>query len=167
MKRLILMRHAKSDWSFELEDHARPLNKRGRKSAKALGRWLQEKAYLPDEVLCSTAIRTRETLDLLKVGVQTWHERALYLAPPEAMLECLRGADRNCVLMVGHNPGIAELAEALVVSPPPHPRFADYPTGATLVVDFDISDWRDLEISSGTVIDFIVPRELTEQAVTE
>uniref|UniRef100_UPI0035189862 SixA phosphatase family protein n=1 Tax=Nioella sp. TaxID=1912091 RepID=UPI0035189862 len=67
MKRLILMRHAKSDWSLGQPDAARPLNARGQRSAEAMGDWLREKGYLPDQILCSSAQRTRETLDLLRI----------------------------------------------------------------------------------------------------
>lgn len=162
MKRLILVRHAKSDWSMELDDHARPLNKRGLRSAKALGEWLRSKGYLPDEVLCSTATRTRETLAGLGVEAATEFDRALYHAPASVMLETLQAARADCVLMIGHNPGIAAFARALPARAPAHPRFADYPTCATLVVDFDSPDWSSLTPGSGRVLDFVVPRELTE-----
>ncbi|MBZ0123364.1 MAG: histidine phosphatase family protein, partial [Roseovarius sp.] len=63
------------------------------------------------------------------------------------------------VLMIGHNPGIGWLAQTLVADPPPHPRFFDYPTGATLVAGFDVADWADA--GTGRTVEFIVPRELT------
>ena len=78
------------------------------------------------------------------------------------MLDILRAATGDTVLMIAHNPGIAEFAERLVATPPAHPRFADYPTGATLVARFDIADWADLAWHSGTPADFAVPRDLTE-----
>jgi phosphohistidine phosphatase len=64
--------------------------------------------------------------------------------------------------MLGHNPGIAGFAEDLVSHAPDHPRFADYPTCATLVVDFDVNDWSDMTHGSGTPLAFVIPRELTE-----
>ena len=76
------------------------------------------------------------------------------------MFEALRGARGRCVLMLGHNPGISILAELLMAEPPAHPRFADYPTCATLVADFAIEDWSALQQGSGALVDFVIPREL-------
>jgi phosphohistidine phosphatase len=163
MRRLILMRHAKSDWTdFSRPDHDRPLNRRGRTSADALGGWLRARGYQADEVLCSTSERTRETLRRLKLdaGVRTHFSRALYHADAQAMQEALRRAEGNCVLMVGHNPGIADFADRLVAAPPAHDRFEDYPTGATLVCDMDLDDWSGLGWHAGRVIDFVTPRDL-------
>ncbi len=163
MLRLILMRHAKSDWSHAgLGDHARPLNKRGRASAKALGYWMRSKEYWPDEVLCSTAERTGETLLRLDFNppLNTRFVSGLYHAEAEEMLGILHGAKSACVLMIGHNPGICEMANRLVEAPPSHDRFFDYPTAATLVCDFDKTDWRDVTWFSGEEVDFVIPREL-------
>lgn len=162
MKRLVLMRHAKSDWSRELADHDRPLNRRGHRSARALGDWLRENGHLPDEVLCSTATRTRETLDGLALPeTRTSFERPLYHADPETMLAVLKEALGDTVLMLGHNPGIGEFAADLVTEPPRHPRFDDYPTCATLVVDFVIDGWDALKLGTGIPRAFTIPRELT------
>lgn len=161
---LILMRHAKSDWSFEQEDHDRPLNPRGRLSAEALGDWLRDQDLTPDQVLCSTSARTRETFDLLKLETQVHFSDALYHAAPETMLDVLKQAQGQRVLMVGHNPGIALFANGLVAAAVAHPRFQDYPTCATLVVKFDISRWSDLTLRSGTAQHFVVPRELINPA---
>ncbi|HBS40186.1 MAG TPA: phosphoglycerate mutase, partial [Rhodobacteraceae bacterium] len=68
--RLILMRHANSDWHLGVPDHARPLNTRGRQASTALGGWLRHNQYLPDEIISSTAARTLETCDLLKLDTQ-------------------------------------------------------------------------------------------------
>lgn len=159
--RLILMRHAKSAWGDPgLDDHDRPLNGRGERSARALGTWLRQGGWLPDEVLCSTAARTRATLAGLALDAPARFLPALYHAAPQSMLEALAGATRPSVLMVAHNPGIAFLAEALVAQPPDHGRFADYPTGATLVVEFPAEAWDQVRPGSGRVLDFAVPRDL-------
>lgn len=159
--RLILMRHAKSDWQGPTTpDHDRPLNPRGRASAKALGDWMRHHAYLPDEVLCSTATRTRETLEELALTAPVEFVARLYHAEPWDMLDILRGAKGACVLMIGHNPGIAEFAQELVSTPVDHPRFHDYPTCATLVVDFDAGDWSEVGQNTGSVVNFAVPRDL-------
>lgn len=161
MKRLILMRHAKSDWSASGDDHSRPLNARGRDSAPAMGRWLKEHGWLPGEVLCSTATRTRQTLALLGLPeVPTRFERALYLAEADEIIETLRSATGDTVLLLGHNCGIAECADALVNVPPDHPRFADYPTCATSVIQFDVADWTEIREGTGDCIDFAIPREV-------
>lgn len=160
--RLILMRHAKSSWSTAaLADHDRPLNGRGRRSATALGSWLRAWGYVPDQVLCSTATRTRETLAGLAIKADVQFDPALYLADPATMLAAVRAATGKVVLMIGHNPGIAELAAELVAKAPAHDRFMDYPTGATLVVDF-AAGWPDIMPGTGQVVDFVVPRELTD-----
>ena len=164
MLRLILMRHAKSDWDNpDLYDFKRPLNKRGRASAEALGQWLRDRAYLPDEVLCSSSVRTTETLRQLKLDPQTKTEmvRTLYHAGAQSMLEVLREASGSVVLMIGHNPGICALANALLREPATHERLSDYPTGATLVCDFDVTAWAEVDWHSADYVDFVVPRELT------
>ena len=159
---LILMRHAKSDWDTPaLPDHDRTLTKRGQRSALALGDWMREKGWLPDTVLCSTAIRTRQTLEGLRMEAPVQFLKALYHAEAEDMHRTLKAATAPTVLMIGHNPGIGDFAHELLDTPPDHPRFEDYPTGATLVAEFDIEDWSELGWGKGHARDFIVPRELT------
>lgn len=157
--RLILMRHAKSSWEDPSEeDHDRPLSKRGRAGADALGTWLRARGYLPDEILCSSAARTRETCDRLALDAPAQHLPSLYLAPPHRMLSALERATGQTVLMIGHNPGIATLAAQVITRPPEHMRFFDYPTGATLVAEFDAPSWP--QISTGRAVDFTIPRDV-------
>jgi len=159
--RLILMRHAKSSWGDPAQDdHQRPLNGRGRRSAEALGTWLKANNITPDQILVSSAQRTQETLEGLKLEAVKNISDALYHASPAAMMQVLKQATGQTVLMLAHNPGIAWLARDLVVRPPEHPRFGDYPTGATLVADFEIDQWRDLKPGTGRVINFVTRREL-------
>lgn len=158
---LILTRHAKSAWDTNSpSDHSRPLNKRGRRSAIALGEWLRDNDQRPDQILCSSAQRTRETKALMQFDVQTAFIERLYHASSDVIFQALREAEMNKVLVVSHNPGIAAFAHAIVKDPPDHIRFDDYPTGATLVAQFDIDSWAHLSWSSGRVVDFVVPREL-------
>jgi len=161
---LILTRHAKSSWDNPLlSDHDRPLNKRGRKSAAAIGKWLRENGWLPDEVLSSTSTRTRETWDRMALQAEKLcFHRALYHADPEDMMTELSGAKGATVLMLGHNPGIAAFASHIVRHAPDHLRFLDYPTCATTVIRFDIGSWTDIRWHSGKVLGFITPRELLE-----
>jgi phosphohistidine phosphatase len=159
---LILMRHAKSSWDdFMQPDHARPLNARGRTSAAAMGKWLKDNDYLPEELLCSTAERTRETYARLGItAATTRYEDALYHAGADVMLHVLQTAEANTILMLGHNPGIAYFAEMLAQNQASDPRFSDYPTCATTVFHFDLHSWSDVKFSQGTVIDFAIPREV-------
>ncbi|MFV0385874.1 SixA phosphatase family protein [Paracoccus sp. (in: a-proteobacteria)] len=160
-RRLILTRHAKSAWDDPgLADHDRPLNNRGRRSALALGDWMVSRGYEPEEVLCSTARRTRETWDMiagapLEVRPLIRFEPGLYHASAEKMLTILRTASHPCVVMLGHNPGIAELAALLPARPPLEPDFRRFPTCATLVVDFQIDTWAEVEPRQGSVMDFV------------
>lgn len=162
-RRLILTRHAKSSWDDPaMDDHDRPLNLRGRRAALELGEWLHSRGYEPDEVLCSTAERTRETWARaaaapLEVTPRVDYVGALYHAAPEAMLHVLRRATGDCVMMIGHNPGIAAFAAMLPARAPVDPDFRRYPTTATLVVDFQIDDWAAARPGAGSVLDFFVP----------
>ena len=158
--KLILMRHAKSSWNSPGPDHDRPLNARGRDAALQLGDWLRAQGHLPDVALVSSAARTQETFARLKLDCPAHSERALYLAEAAKMHSVLSKAQQASVLMLGHNPGIAEFAEVLVQKAPEHDRFMDYPTGATLVVEFDGPVWANVVPHSGRVLDFVVPREL-------
>lgn len=163
MKTLILMRHAKSDWSHGLPDHERPLNTRGQNAAPVMGNWLQDHGLQPDQVLCSSAKRTRETLDRLGLDLpEPQISRALYLASPQGILETIQKCIGHTVLCIGHNPGMGSLAQALVQSPPAHSRFGAFPTGATLVCRFQTESWQDISAGMGELIGFAVPRDYTD-----
>ncbi len=165
--RLILIRHAKSSWdSPTLGDHDRPLNGRGRRSASAIGAWLNDHGYLPDLVLSSDSKRTRETWDRIgrELGQQPGQVHwlaELYHARAQDMLDVLRAAGTApTVLMLGHNPGIGGMASMIAENRPPHDRYGDYPTAATAIIDFDAAQWRDVDWGMGRVTDFAVPRDL-------
>jgi len=85
---------------------------------------------------------------------------ALYHAGADVMLAVLRHAMSDTVMMIGHNPGIADFAARLTAHPPLHAEFVRYPTGATMVVDFAVGDWTHAAFGQGSVIDFTVPREI-------
>lgn len=162
-RRLILTRHAKSSWDDPLmEDRDRPLNARGRRAAHELGDWIASRGHDPEEVICSSATRTRETWEgvasaVLEVRPLVRFEAALYQAGPDVMMQVLKGATGASVMMIGHNPGIAEFAAMLPARAPADPDFARYPTCATLVVDFQIDSWADLTPGQGSVMDFFRP----------
>ncbi len=159
--RLTLVRHAKSSWDGQEKDHDRPLNGRGRHAADVLGKWLAGR--MPDTVLCSDAARARETWERIAAagdGPDAQLVPRLYHADPDTILSVLRTAAGQHVCIVGHNPGLAGFAERIVARPPDHPRFADYPTGATTVMTFPAESWTQVGWHSGEVEGFVVPREL-------
>lgn len=166
-KKLIIMRHAKSGWDNPMaDDFDRVLNPRGRAAAALLGAWLRDNAYVPDEVIVSSAARTQQTWQLVKEGgalspTQVRIEDSLYLASEMTLLQQVKRATGNCVLVIAHNPGIAEFADALVATPPAHPQFMHYPTCATTVLQSESPNWADLALGQNSVVDFIVPRDLS------
>jgi phosphohistidine phosphatase len=162
-KRLILMRHAKSNWNQSVSDHERDLNARGRTAVEVIRKWLQTSDYVPDEAMVSTAIRTRETHNRLKLETERFTYIAqLYHASVKVYLECLQKAKGQTVLILGHNPGVSDFAAAMTVSRPEHNRFDNFPTCATWVADFAIADWKDVRAGMAVSVDFAIPRELIE-----
>lgn len=166
-RRLILTRHAKSSWDDPLmEDFDRPLNRRGRRSADALGQWLSRHDPHPEDVLVSSAVRTQETWSRIARHLRPPHQVTitddLYHATPETMRRVLSQAEGDTVLLIAHNPGIAALASGLIGTPPPHIRFHDYPTGATTIMTFEVDTWAEIAPRSGLCIEFIVPRDLID-----
>ncbi len=116
-KTLLLLRHAKSSWDDPaLADHDRPLAARGRKAGKLIGEYLRRERIPISLVLCSSARRARETLDLVAPSGEIQIERDLYGASADELLERLRNVpdEVDAVLLIGHNPSIEELAVGLV-----------------------------------------------------
>lgn len=160
-RRLLLLRHAKAvapgPGASDASDHARGVSARGRLDAAALGRLLRERALIPAVALISTALRTRETFDLL--GLDAARPRrlfsdALYLAAPETLLDLLREQDdtADSVMLVGHNPGMHELALWLARD---GAGLADgFPTCTLALFAFD-GDWRDLAPTRATLLDLL------------
>lgn len=164
---LILIRHAKSDWGgIGAPDHDRPLNARGRAAAPLIGDWLTAQGLVPDTVLCSTARRTQETwagiADHLPGAPAPTLTRAIYEALPEDILNAIHAAEGNTLAVIGHNPGIGNLAFMLATDLPAHEKFDAYPTGATTVLRFEAEGWHEIEHRQGEVVAFVVPRDLTD-----
>lgn len=161
MKRLVLLRHAKSSWATPgQDDHARPLNPRGQRAALLLGTWLRQKPWSLDVILSSTAERTQQTVAGLELRQPPVLDKSLYLASPTTLWQRVQQTSEASVLLVAHNPGIAALAEQLVAAPPKHSRFFDYPTGALTVVAFDADDWHACVPGQGIATDFVIPADL-------
>lgn len=139
MRRLALVRHAKSDWGAPmLADHDRPLNRRGMRDAPAAAARLAATGFRPDVILCSTALRARATADAFgaALGVAVTADAVLYAAAPETLLRAAIGAAVPAVLLVGHDPGMSLLAERLSDG-----RIDRMPTCAVAVFEWDQDDW--------------------------
>jgi len=167
MNRLHLLRHAKSAAKEKMEDRERPLSRRGRETARRIARHLPAKLGAIDLVLCSSARRTRETMELvlpeLTPRPRVVIEEGLYLAPHQdlaARLRRLDPTDAN-VLMIGHNPGLHELAVALADrnSPDFHKlATGKFPTAA--LVSFLVADWATLGYSLHALETYQTPESL-------
>ena len=163
---LLLMRHAKSSWEDpSLPDRERPLSKRGGGAAERMGAHLRAARLIPDVVLCSTSLRTRETLDRLGLpGGEVRFEAALYGAGADELLARLRDltAETGSAAIIGHNPGMHDLAIELAGSDlgEPAARMREkFPTGALAVFEVD-GPWRNLARGRARLTIFLVPREL-------
>ena len=165
--RLIVVRHAKSNWDDPMTgDHERPLAPRGQKAAAAVAAWLGSRGFRPQTVLCSDARRTRETWEALDQGLDGSPEvrflPALYQAACSTILDIVRQeATGSPVMVIGHNPGLGSFAAQLPEEPPRHPGFGRYPAGATTVIDFPAEAWADIGWGDGRVVEFVVPKDLT------
>jgi phosphohistidine phosphatase len=156
MHQLHLLRHAKSSWDDDADDHQRPLNRRGREAARLIGETLPKAIGELDLVLCSTALRAREPAIL--------YENGLYLATAEALLHRLQQLDEadGAVMVVGHNPGLHELAAAL--ADPGSSGFSTlangkFPTGVR--VRFTVAtSWAELDTSRHRLVDYVTVKSL-------
>jgi phosphohistidine phosphatase len=167
MRRLILLRHAKSDWPDGVADPDRPLAPRGQEAAPKMAAYLAAQGLLPDRVLVSPARRTQETWALVAESVPARAETVpeIYEAPPERILAAIRRApeEAGTLLVVGHNPGIGELAAALVGEGPRKLRAraaGEFPTAAFAVIDFEGESWAALEPGTGRLERFVRPRDI-------
>ena len=165
VKRLVLLRHAKSSWSDPgPADHDRPLNGRGRRAAPVVGRHLRDAGLVPDLVLCSSAVRARATLDRLGLpdDIVVRVEDDLYGADPDEIVELLRAVPDavGSVLVVAHNPGLEELTELLVADERSLPD--RFPTAALAELRLPIARWDDVAPGGATLASFVTPRELDD-----
>lgn len=161
MKRLILMRHAKSDWNHpRLSDHDRPLNKRGRTAAPAMGAWLIDQGYAPDQALVSSAERTQETFRLSAMTCPAKTETTLYNAGAEAILRVIQGADEAAitVIVIAHQPGMQEVANRLL----PEWEVDEYPTAKAAILTFDAPSWFEVSWGDGQLVAEMAPKLLPE-----
>ena len=173
MLSLMLLRHAKSSWAETGQaDLDRPLNDRGKRSAAAVGRYMASNGLVPQLVLCSPARRASQTWSLvageLPASPEVLVAAEIYdFGDGNSLMECLRhkaGAAQS-VLLVGHNPSIAGLAQTLIGtgSGKLRERLEEkYPTAALAVISFDLANWGSLTAGSGTLLRFVRHRDITD-----
>lgn len=171
MKRLTLFRHAKSGWDEPVaRDFDRPLNAKGKRAARTMGEWLRAQGATFDQITGSPAIRVVETLENLSLGLgetlaPAW-DRRVYLASASTLLDVVQEAPDGAasLMLVGHNPGLEELALLLV------PECADdavrnqveekFPTATIAEIAFDVARWDDVRPNGGALTRFVRPRDL-------
>ena len=174
MRHLYLLRHAKSSWNEPaLKDFDRPLAPRGWNTAPLMGDYMEKQGYKPDCILCSPAMRTRETLEMIQRHLngspEVFFNDSLYHASASGIIDLIRTLDGRYgkLLVIGHNPGIQELALLLTGRGPRHiwqAMWAKYPTAALAVLNFDLASWSDLKPRQGELEVFQTPKKLQEQA---
>ncbi|HEX8126772.1 MAG TPA: histidine phosphatase family protein [Allosphingosinicella sp.] len=169
MKTLTLLRHAKSGWDDPVSrDFDRPLNPRGRKAARTVGLEMKAQGLAFDLVLASPARRVIETLEEVSAGlggIEPQFDRRLYLASTATLLEIVRAAPDEVgrLLVVGHNPGLEELALCLSRRDEAGLRAeveVKYPTGTVAEIALDVERWTEVEEATGRLVRFIRPRDL-------
>jgi phosphohistidine phosphatase len=164
MKRLYLLRHAKSSWSDPaLADSKRPLAPRGRKAAEKMAKELRRREIRPKLVLCSSSQRTQETLELIASSLgepRVEVEEALYGAGSDALLARVRAVSDSvgAVLVVGHNPALQDLA--LRLAPDSERLIEKFPTCALAAFELDAESWEELGQTEARLAAYVVPREL-------
>lgn len=162
MKTLLLMRHAKSGWDNPaLSDHDRPLNPRGERDAPEMGRLLVHAAVIPDRIVCSSAVRAKRTAEMVHESLNAACELQvidhLYHAPPKTWFSVIRELPdaANCVLIIGHNPGLEETL--LRITGEPHRM----PTAAVAHLAVPIDRWEEFaSTASARLVEIWRPKEI-------
>jgi phosphohistidine phosphatase len=162
LRRITLLRHAKSDWGNPaLSDFDRPLNQRGKRNLKLMGERLQKNGVRPSLVISSNAVRAITTARAIAEAIGypvefIQREPDLYLASPRTILNIIsrEGTGYNDLMIVGHNPGLTELANMICTTP-----IDNLPTCGAYAVDIDIDDWLDLANTQGSLNYFEYPKK--------
>ena len=163
MRTLYLLRHAKSSWKdLTLPDFDRPLKDRGRKAAKRIGKYLAAEKLNDPLVVCSPAVRTRETAEIVlkhaHLQVEVRYEERIYEASLRDLVHLVSEIpdDKHLVILIGHNPGFEELLAYLTG------EGRRMPTCALGKIKFDVGSWKDIKEDQGALGWFVTPRELEE-----
>ncbi len=168
--RILVLRHAKSDWSEPGQrDFDRPLAGRGRRAAAAMGTYMKAEGLVPDLVLCSAARRAVETWDIVATAAgmtpEVERDEALYLAAAATLFERARTVDPavGCLLFIGHAPGFDGFARRLASdrTSPDWRRMAEkFPTGGLAVLDLEVPAWSEIADRTARLDRFVVPKDL-------
>ncbi|WP_285495700.1 histidine phosphatase family protein [Actinomadura sp. NBRC 104425] len=155
MPTLLVLRHAKAVPGGATPDIERSLTGRGRRDAEAAGEWLRDRGLAPDLVLCSTAVRTRETLERLAVPAPVRYESQIYANDADGLLTLVRetGDDARTLLLVGHNPSVHQLVHDLTGAAP-----NAFPTCALAVIEWE-GGWMDAWPGAGTLVTLHTPQQ--------
>ena len=149
------MRHAHADWTPGQDDHARSLSTQGQDEAHLLGSWLKRSGHVPDHALVSDAKRTYQSFAALELTCSVDLMAQLYWAEPASLRAAINAPCHHaCLLLLAHNPGIAELGSTLLPTPPAPAAFYTYSPGTTLVLNWKPQD------GSAQLIDFMTPADL-------
>ncbi|NIX76530.1 histidine phosphatase family protein [Microvirga sp. c23x22] len=169
MRRLLLLRHAKSDRPPGLLDFDRPLARRGQEAATLMGKYLKHEKLRPDLVLLSPSKRTEQTWTFVEPHVggepEIRRERRIYEAPVATLLKVLHAVEPEFhdVLMIGHNPGFEDLATFLIghgERDNVHRIALKYPTAGLAVIDFAHGKWAEIGARQGRLERFVTPKSL-------
>ena len=171
MKRLMLLRHAKSgDDGTVSRDFDRPLNAKGRRAARAIGRYMRDQDLRFDAVIASPAVRVAETLQEVEAvygpGISPQWDKALYLATADELLDAVHGAPAaaTTILLVGHNPGLEQLVLRLVPARASGDARVEvaikYPTASLAEMTFAVDRWDQVAAGGGDLMRFVRPRDL-------
>ncbi len=164
MKTLFLMRHAKSSWKDDsLEDHERPLKKRGKKDIKLIAKVMKKSDLNPELIITSSAVRAKETAELLAEALgykgKIITSDALYMGEPSDYLKVLKGIKEkyDSVLIVGHNPGLEAYLQII------DGEIASLPTGGLGYLMLAVDEWDEITIETmGDLVGFWKPKDLRE-----
>ena len=161
MKRLYVLRHAKSSWDdANLADFDRPLNGRGKETAPFIGRVMRERGLMPDVVISSPAKRARETAKLVCEAAEfigtIRYDEGIYEASPHGLIKAISGVEdlADSAMIVGHNPGMEGLIRYLTGN------LAPMPTASLAIIDLEISQWSGIRQQSGDLVEVLRPKEL-------
>jgi phosphohistidine phosphatase len=172
MRRLILFRHAKAESPGSTADMERPLAERGRADAARIGAYLADQGLRPDAAIVSTSRRTRETWEFaaaaLRSPPQVTFDDQLYEARAETILEVLREtpSKTRSLMLIGHNPGMEELARALAGTEEKEARRSlaqKFPTGGLAVIDFPVEAWSEVKPGLGRLVQYVTPKILARE----
>jgi phosphohistidine phosphatase len=175
MRRLMLLRHAKSDWSTPgTRDQDRPLSARGREAAPKMGTYMARHGLVPDLIIASPATRVTDTLALVLPAFakqpKAMPDARLYETDADGVLTVIQETSRavHSLLLVGHNPSLGDLASLLMASGDVAARqrlIEKFPTAALAVIDFPLDDWAKIHPRSGRLDRFVAPKMLDTETL--